>query len=105
MRCSGGSGHEPAFGGFVGHGLLTAAVCGDVFASPPVGEILAAIKACTSDAGCLLVIMNYTARCPTRTLRNHGLIRVHLPAAEASLRAIIEQACAVGGGGGGGGAV
>jgi len=37
----GGSGHEPAQAGFVGEGMLTAAICGDVFASPPVDSILA----------------------------------------------------------------
>lgn len=37
----GGSGHEPAHAGFVGEGMLTAAICGDVFASPPVDSILA----------------------------------------------------------------
>lgn len=37
----GGSGHEPAHAGYVGEGMLTAAICGDVFASPPVDSILA----------------------------------------------------------------
>jgi len=37
----GGSGHEPAHAGFVGEGMLTAAICGDVFTSPPVDSILA----------------------------------------------------------------
>lgn len=37
----GGSGHEPAHAGFVGEGMLTAAICGDIFASPPVDSILA----------------------------------------------------------------
>jgi dihydroxyacetone kinase len=37
----GGSGHEPAHAGFVGEGMLTAAICGDVFASPTVDAILA----------------------------------------------------------------
>ncbi|MDP4004706.1 dihydroxyacetone kinase subunit DhaK [Methylobacterium sp. NEAU K] len=55
----GGSGHEPAHAGFVGPGLLTAAVCGDVFASPSVDAVLAAILAVTGPAGCLLVIKNY----------------------------------------------
>lgn len=56
----GGSGHEPAHAGFVGQGLLTAAVCGDVFASPSVDAVLAAILAVTGDAGCLLIVKNYT---------------------------------------------
>lgn len=56
----GGSGHEPAHAGFVGQGMLTAAVCGDVFASPSVDAVLAGILAVTGPAGCLLVVKNYT---------------------------------------------
>lgn len=56
----GGSGHEPAHAGFVGKGLLTAAVCGEVFASPSVDAVFAAIMAVTGKAGCLLVFKNYT---------------------------------------------
>lgn len=56
----GGSGHEPAHAGFVGRGMLTAAVCGEVFASPSVDAVLAAILAVTGDAGCLLIVKNYT---------------------------------------------
>ncbi|MEM6275289.1 MAG: dihydroxyacetone kinase subunit DhaK, partial [Myxococcota bacterium] len=46
--------------GFVGKGMLTAAVCGDVFASPSVDAVLAGIQAVTGKAGCLLVVKNYT---------------------------------------------
>lgn len=56
----GGSGHEPAHAGFVGPGMLTAAVCGEVFASPSVDAVLAGILAVTGDAGCLLIVKNYT---------------------------------------------
>ncbi|KIO76585.1 dihydroxyacetone kinase [Pedobacter lusitanus] len=56
----GGSGHEPAHAGFVGKGMLTAAVCGDIFASPTVDAVLSAILAVTGPKGCLLVIKNYT---------------------------------------------
>ncbi len=56
----GGSGHEPAHAGFVGRGMLTAAVCGDVFASPSVEAVLASILAVTGPAGCLLIVKNYT---------------------------------------------
>ncbi|NP_001148575.2 3,4-dihydroxy-2-butanone kinase [Zea mays] len=56
----GGSGHEPSHAGFVGPGMLTAAVSGDVFASPPVDSILAAIRAVTGPMGCLLIVKNYT---------------------------------------------
>ena len=56
----GGSGHEPAHAGFVGKGMLTAAVCGEVFASPSVEAVLAGILAVTGDPGCLLIVKNYT---------------------------------------------
>lgn len=56
----GGSGHEPAHAGFVGEGMLTAAVCGDVFASPSVDAVLAGILSVTGPAGCLLIVKNYT---------------------------------------------
>lgn len=56
----GGSGHEPAHAGFVGAGMLTAAICGDVFASPSVDAVLAGILAVTGPAGCLLIVKNYT---------------------------------------------
>ncbi|KAL9669996.1 hypothetical protein QQ045_007546 [Rhodiola kirilowii] len=56
----GGSGHEPAHAGFVGEGMLTAAICGDIFASPTVDAILAGIRAVTGSKGCLLIVKNYT---------------------------------------------
>jgi len=56
----GGSGHEPAHAAFVGPGMLSAAICGDVFASPSVDAVLAGILAVTGRAGCLLIVKNYT---------------------------------------------
>lgn len=56
----GGSGHEPFAAGFVGRGMLTAAVAGSVFASPPPADIIAAIEASKSSGGTLLVVANYT---------------------------------------------
>ncbi|MEM6492173.1 MAG: dihydroxyacetone kinase subunit DhaK, partial [Pseudomonadota bacterium] len=56
----GGSGHEPSHAGFVGQGMLTAAVCGEVFASPSVDAVLAGILAVTGKACCLLIVKNYT---------------------------------------------
>lgn len=60
LVAGGGSGHEPAHAGFVGPGMLTAAVCGEVFASPSVDAVFAAIMAVTGQAGCLLIFKNYT---------------------------------------------
>lgn len=56
----GGAGHEPAHAGFVGQGMLTAAVSGEIFASPTVDAVLEAICAVTGEAGCLLIVKNYT---------------------------------------------
>ena len=56
----GGSGHEPFACGYVGRGMLSAAVCGDVFASPSAEAVYRAIKAVTSPSGCLLIVLNYT---------------------------------------------
>lgn len=56
----GGSGHEPAHAGFIGNGMLSAAVLGNVFASPPTSAVLAAIVACAGPKGVLVIVKNYT---------------------------------------------
>ena len=56
----GGSGHEPAHGGYVGTGMLDAAVAGAVFPSPTPDQIYEGIKAIATDKGVLMVIKNYT---------------------------------------------
>jgi ATP-dependent dihydroxyacetone kinase len=56
----GGSGHEPAHAGYVGAGMLTAAVAGDVFTSPSTDAVLAGIRAASGPAGALLIVKNYT---------------------------------------------
>ncbi len=59
----GGSGHEPAHAGFVGTGMLDAAVCGDVFASPSTIQVYNAILETKSDKGTLMIIKNYSGDC------------------------------------------
>ena len=56
----GGSGHEPAHAGYVGCGMLDAAVAGNVFASPSPDRILEAIHQVGGDKGVLMVIKNYS---------------------------------------------
>lgn len=56
----GGSGHEPSHAGFVGRGMLSAAVCGAVFTSPTPDQILETIKASDEGAGVFLIIKNYS---------------------------------------------
>ncbi|KAJ2894565.1 Dihydroxyacetone kinase 2, partial [Coemansia aciculifera] len=61
LFCGGGSGHEPAHAGFVGHGMLTAAVSGHVFASPSSSQVLSCLRRVYSEEhGTLVVIKNYT---------------------------------------------
>ncbi|KAI1767340.1 glycerone kinase [Hypoxylon sp. FL1150] len=59
----GGSGHEPAWSGYVGQNLLAASVGGDIFASPSTKQILSAIERVPSSKGTILVITNYTGDC------------------------------------------
>ncbi|RDA91584.1 hypothetical protein CP533_5971 [Ophiocordyceps camponoti-saundersi (nom. inval.)] len=59
----GGSGHEPAWAGYVGSNMLAAAVQGDVFASPSTRQIMAAVDAVSSREGVILVVTNYTGDC------------------------------------------
>lgn len=56
----GGSGHEPSHAGFVGAGMLNAAVCGAMFTSPTPDQVLAGIKAADQGEGVFLIIKNYT---------------------------------------------
>ncbi|XP_037615618.1 triokinase/FMN cyclase [Sebastes umbrosus] len=80
LLSGGGSGHEPAHGGYLGVGMLSAAVAGGVFASPPPASILAAIL-CLHNAGAsgvLLIVKNYTGDRLNFGLaaeqgRNHGV--------------------------------
>ena len=75
LLCGGGSGHEPSHAGYLGSGMLSAAVCGGMFASPSVSSVLAAIRVTAAaipknddddrnnksePAGILVVIKNYT---------------------------------------------
>ncbi|AQM58731.1 dihydroxyacetone kinase subunit DhaK [Clostridium baratii] len=56
----GGSGHEPAHAGFIGEGMLDAAVCGAVFTSPTPDQVYKAIQEVNAGEGVLLIIKNYT---------------------------------------------
>ncbi|WWC99517.1 dihydroxyacetone kinase [Kwoniella sp. B9012] len=60
LLSGGGSGHEPAHAGFVGKGLLDAAICGNIFASPNVAQVRRGVELVTREKGALIVVMNYT---------------------------------------------
>lgn len=93
LLCGGGSGHEPAHIGYVQQGLLSAAVCGDLFASPPTSAVTAAIQylhnqqmeqwtreqqGLHSPPGVLVIVKNYTGDCinfgyAVREARSRGI--------------------------------
>ncbi|MFI5933115.1 dihydroxyacetone kinase subunit DhaL [Actinoplanes sp. NPDC051494] len=60
LLSGGGAGHEPAHAGYVGPGMLTGAVAGEVFTSPSVDAVLDGIRAVASPGGVLLIVKNYT---------------------------------------------
>ncbi|CAN6656561.1 dihydroxyacetone kinase 1 [Trichomonascus vanleenenianus] len=60
VLCGGGAGHEPHSAGFVGEGMLSAAVSGEIFASPNTKQIETACKAVPSDEGYVFIVTNYT---------------------------------------------
>src|SRR5271168_2733942 len=60
LIAGGGSGHEPAHAGYIGRGMLSAAVAGDVFTSPGPDAVFAAIRAVAGSRGTLLIVKNYT---------------------------------------------
>ncbi|VDO35977.1 unnamed protein product [Onchocerca flexuosa] len=60
LLAGGGSGHEPFAAGFVGKGLLSAAVCGNIFASPPTSHIMAGLNAVRNSSGIGVFVINYT---------------------------------------------
>ncbi|KAJ3181399.1 hypothetical protein HDU85_003719 [Gaertneriomyces sp. JEL0708] len=60
LLSGGGAGHEPSHTGFIGDGMLTGAVCGNVFASPSSSQVYAGIKQVDNGAGVLVIVKNYT---------------------------------------------
>lgn len=93
----GGSGHEPAHGGYVGGGMLSAAVCGEVFTSPSTDAVLAAIHATAGENGALLVVKNYTGDrlnfgLAAELARSEGIpVEIVTVADDVSLRRRIER--------------
>ena len=56
----GGSGHEPAHAGYVGKGMLDAAIAGNVFSSPDPERIMEGIRQADGHKGVLMIIKNYS---------------------------------------------
>ncbi|MEM5436473.1 dihydroxyacetone kinase family protein [Paraburkholderia diazotrophica] len=93
----GGSGHEPAHAGYVGEGMLAAAVCGEVFTSPSTDAVLSAIRASAGPNGALLVVKNYTGDrlnfgLAAELARAEGIpVEVVVVADDVSLRNTVER--------------
>lgn len=93
----GGSGHEPAHAGYVGRGMLTAAIAGDVFTSPSTDAVLAAILAVSGPAGALLIIKNYTGDrlnfgLAAELARQQGIpVEVVVVADDVALRSLVKR--------------
>jgi dihydroxyacetone kinase len=94
----GGSGHEPAHAGYVGRGMLSAAVAGDVFTSPSPDAVLAALRATAGPRGALLIIKNYTGDrlnfgLAAELARSEGIpVETVLVADDVALTASVENA-------------
>ncbi|KAJ7574397.1 dihydroxyacetone kinase [Mycena floridula] len=78
LVCGGGSGHEPAHGGFVGKGMLSAAVCGNIFASPNPNQVRRGIDLVNNEKGTLIIVKNYTG-----DILNFGLAKEQYAAVNA----------------------
>ena len=76
----GGSGHEPAFAGYVGRGLADAAAVGNVFASPSPEQILDAAKAADGGAGVVFLYGNYTGDVMNFDMAAESCERLGIPA-------------------------
>ena len=94
----GGSGHEPAHAGYVGEGMLTAAIAGDVFTSPSTDAVLAAILAVSGPAGAVLIVKNYTGDrlnfgLAAELARQQGIpVEVVIVADDVALRDLVPKA-------------
>lgn len=95
--CGGGSGHEPAHAGYVGRGMLAAAVAGAVFTSPAPDSVFAAIRATAGPMGALLIVKNYTGDrlnfgLAAEMARGHGIpVEMVLVADDVALAASVEK--------------
>lgn len=94
----GGSGHEPAHAGFVGTGMLAAAVAGNVFTSPSVDGVLAGLRAVATPRGALLIVKNYTGDrlnfgLAAEIARAEGIpVEIVVVADDVALRGTVEKA-------------
>ncbi|KAL0065157.1 hypothetical protein AAF712_007827 [Marasmius tenuissimus] len=96
LICGGGSGHEPAHAGFVGKGILTAAVCGNVFASPNPSQVRRGIDLVQNDKGTVIIVKNYTGDVLNFGLAKEQYAALHPDQAERVKFVIVGDDVAVG---------
>ncbi|KAF8074735.1 dihydroxyacetone kinase [Lyophyllum atratum] len=96
LLCGGGSGHEPAHAGFVGQGILTGAVCGNVFASPNASQVLRGIELVDNDKGTVIIVKNYTGDVLNFGLAKEQYAALHPEKAERVKFIIVGDDVAVG---------
>ncbi|KII87471.1 hypothetical protein PLICRDRAFT_177215 [Plicaturopsis crispa FD-325 SS-3] len=96
LLCGGGSGHEPAHPGFVGSGMLTAAACGSVFASPNASQVRRAIDLVDNDKGTVIIVKNYTGDVLNFGLAKEQYAAVHPHKADRLKFVIVGDDVAVG---------
>ncbi|KAK1219666.1 hypothetical protein PQX77_017617 [Marasmius sp. AFHP31] len=96
LICGGGSGHEPAHAGFVGKGILTAAVCGNVFASPNPSQVRRGIDLVQNEKGTVIIVKNYTGDVLNFGLAKEQYAALHPEQAERVKFVIVGDDVAVG---------
>jgi len=96
LICGGGSGHEPAHAGFVGDGILTAAVCGAVFASPNASQVRRAIDLVQNEEGVVIIVKNYTGDVLNFGLAKEQYAALHPDKADRAKFVVVGDDVAVG---------
>ncbi|KAF8906238.1 Dak1 domain-containing protein [Gymnopilus junonius] len=96
LMCGGGSGHEPAHAGFVGQGILTGAVCGNVFASPNASQVRRGVELLDNDKGTVIIVKNYTGDVLNFGLAKEQYAALHPEKAEQIKFVIVGDDVAVG---------
>ncbi|KAF8159508.1 dihydroxyacetone kinase [Crassisporium funariophilum] len=96
LMCGGGAGHEPAHAGFVGRGILTSAVCGNVFASPNSSQVRRGIDLIDNAKGTVIIVKNYTGDVLNFGLAKEQYAAMHPEKAERLKFVIVGDDVAVG---------
>jgi dihydroxyacetone kinase len=96
LVCGGGSGHEPSHAGFVGDGILTAAVCGNIFASPNASQVRRGINLIDNKQGTVIIVKNYTGDVLNFALAKEHYAALHPDKAEQVKFVIVGDDVAVG---------